>query len=667
MRLPTFKVYRAFPELDRFRDEQCSKFVRSATRGFSRKIVQLVVQGLAFCLVLGIVVWLVNLLIVPYWTSIDTFRREPLGLILGTVILAVCLAISIVAAMFARDAWLIRGVRRAMFLRGACDACGYGLIGLGVDAQGRVTCPECGEARFTEPDLEEVAEDSSGVRRFLPTAEKFPDPWAWWTSSRVRLAKRVLIWGPVGFVLLVGTLLGLYEFVLLRQERSAAALRPSVLDLSLFVEAHQPEGSTAGEPNAWDALEATLNRKDEIDVALWGNTTFNDYDEFLLIYLQWPQFERTWYSYQPSQLIRARENSLITLDEYERRGVFELGREIVNRRRAVCPIYVPVAAPVTAWEIGKLNGECRTLTWANMARMHLAWERRDVQTFRDSLDQALAVNRILRFQLGSYGLRVASKLHGEIVEELLRVLSTKPEKEWVDAIRDSVAAQSARPTLMYSFEGERLLNREWVGWFFQSRDRVRWGKYSSAVASLPGASDHWEKAPLLFGTVWSNASKVEQQFEVMTRLALLEPYQRPPPASREESDEMTRLAGGLENLPSRNWALRPFDFDRLNDRAIRVAVALEEFRIANGQYPMDLWELVPTFLDRIPLDPCSGRPFVYCRDDYPAKGQGCLLYSLGENGLDDGGRQVSSPSWWWWGEPDAVILDVRSERVAGVP
>jgi hypothetical protein len=98
-----------------------------------------------------------------------------------------------------------------------------------------------------------------------------------------------------------------------------------------------------------------------------------------------------------------------------------------------------------------------------------------------------------------------------------------------------------------------------------------------------------------------------------------------------------------------------------------VAVALEEFRIVNGQYPMDLWELVPTFLERIPLDPRSGKPFVYCRDDDPAKGQGCLLYSVGENGLDDGGRQESPRSWWRWGEPDAVILDVRSEGVAGVP
>ena len=37
MRIVTHKLYRAFPELDRFDDERCQNFVRSANRGLFRR------------------------------------------------------------------------------------------------------------------------------------------------------------------------------------------------------------------------------------------------------------------------------------------------------------------------------------------------------------------------------------------------------------------------------------------------------------------------------------------------------------------------------------------------------------------------------------------------------------------------------------------------------
>ncbi len=69
----------------------------------------------------------------------------------------------------------------------------------------------------------------------------------------------------------------------------------------------------------------------------------------------------------------------------------------------------------------------------------------------------------------------------------------------------------------------------------------------------------------------------------------------------------------------------------------RIAIALELFRLKNGEYPRKLPELVPEFLPAIPPDPFTGRLPVY----RPAHGDPYQLYSLGPNGIDDGGADMN--------------------------
>ncbi len=64
-----------------------------------------------------------------------------------------------------------------------------------------------------------------------------------------------------------------------------------------------------------------------------------------------------------------------------------------------------------------------------------------------------------------------------------------------------------------------------------------------------------------------------------------------------------------------------------------MAFALAAYRSDHGQYPADLAKLVPKYLDELPTDHFTGAKFVYKRE-----GKGYVLYSLGPNGFDDGGR-----------------------------
>lgn len=65
-----------------------------------------------------------------------------------------------------------------------------------------------------------------------------------------------------------------------------------------------------------------------------------------------------------------------------------------------------------------------------------------------------------------------------------------------------------------------------------------------------------------------------------------------------------------------------------------AALAVERFRIAHdGKLPDTLAEVVPRYLAAVPSDPYDGKPLRFLR-----LAKGFVVYSLGEDGDDDGGR-----------------------------
>jgi hypothetical protein len=83
-----------------------------------------------------------------------------------------------------------------------------------------------------------------------------------------------------------------------------------------------------------------------------------------------------------------------------------------------------------------------------------------------------------------------------------------------------------------------------------------------------------------------------------------------------------------------------------------IACALERYRLGHGSYPESLTELVPAFLDKVPLDVVDGQPLRYRRTD---NGR-FTLYSIGLDGKDDGGKPVGhkktdSAGDWTWPQP----------------
>jgi hypothetical protein len=88
-------------------------------------------------------------------------------------------------------------------------------------------------------------------------------------------------------------------------------------------------------------------------------------------------------------------------------------------------------------------------------------------------------------------------------------------------------------------------------------------------------------------------------------------------------------------LPALNAVMDAQDRQNTMLDLTRLAAALAVYRAEHGEYPQKLGSLVPTVLEKLPVDLYNAKPFIYQRKD-----DGYLLFSTGENGADDGGSNA---------------------------
>ena len=137
-------------------------------------------------------------------------------------------------------------------------------------------------------------------------------------------------------------------------------------------------------------------------------------------------------------------------------------------------------------------------------------------------------------------------------------------------------------------------------------------------------------------------------------------------AERAEADVMRRI-NGASRLARARYALTALMKPALKaafiatarntaqKRAAEVAISLELYRRAQGTLPTALDQLVPEFLPRVPTDPFDGQPFRYV-----ARGREFVVYSVGSDRTDDGGKADEQ------NRPD-VVFRVEAPREEKVP
>jgi hypothetical protein len=105
-------------------------------------------------------------------------------------------------------------------------------------------------------------------------------------------------------------------------------------------------------------------------------------------------------------------------------------------------------------------------------------------------------------------------------------------------------------------------------------------------------------------------------------------------------------------LPGLDNGVKKFACAQASVDLARVAIALERYRLAHGDFPESLDVLAPQFIAKLPHDVINGQPLHYRRT---SDGQ-FLLYSVGWNETDDGGEvgrikygapNISEGDWVW--------------------
>ncbi len=166
-----------------------------------------------------------------------------------------------------------------------------------------------------------------------------------------------------------------------------------------------------------------------------------------------------------------------------------------------------------------------------------------------------------------------------------------------------------------------------IDWNFVLREGNRWYDRVVAAAELPTLAAR----QAAFAQI--DADLEERNEELQRPAAIAWGV-----LSRRRRSEIMAAALVEYFVPSAGYCQIASDRANTNLELMRLAATLLVFRAENGHYPEKLDDLVPRFAASLPIDIYSEKPPIYRPDDDRA---GFLLYSVGENGVDDGGTEVS--------------------------
>ncbi|HVM46784.1 MAG TPA: hypothetical protein VMU04_02105 [Candidatus Acidoferrum sp.] len=244
---------------------------------------------------------------------------------------------------------------------------------------------------------------------------------------------------------------------------------------------------------------------------------------------------------------------------------------------------------------------------------------------------------------------------------------------WTDSqlARLQKAWEPVRPVeaIEFAFVGERMYGGE----IFAMLHKSGWRKAFPYMGVTAPTKGNWQD--FLFNYVWfpsyrltsldeDELFRLKMSEETLTGLRMVEAHQpwkeakqhidQPGVWIRQADTPVGRLRhlGSLSSFPNTQ---------RITTRTVRVeterqlalaAIALKHYQLRHGTLPPSLAALTPEFVSAMPYDPMSGKALCY-----RLKPDGrFLLYSVGEDGKDDGGdaKPVSGNTYGLWEGRDWV-------------
>jgi hypothetical protein len=201
----------------------------------------------------------------------------------------------------------------------------------------------------------------------------------------------------------------------------------------------------------------------------------------------------------------------------------------------------------------------------------------------------------------------------------------------LEALQQALADEAEQPLLLAAFRGcrasfDRDLESVQTRKVPLSAVLASWGVEQTgpvgdlSYALVPGRAQHDRAGALAYLNRCVEIAKL--------------PAEQQPARIKALSAEWSGAAGLVRVMVSAGdyWAEEHLR-SRAELRCAVVALAVERYRQEQGHWPESLATLVPRFLPRVPADLYDGQPLRLGRFE-----QGVVIYSVGADGQDDGGK-----------------------------
>ncbi|MEX2187923.1 MAG: hypothetical protein WD875_14050 [Pirellulales bacterium] len=276
-------------------------------------------------------------------------------------------------------------------------------------------------------------------------------------------------------------------------------------------------------------------------------------------------------------------------------------------------------------------------------------------------DGKLLIDQLVGITLIGFADITACKIaaHGKFDDARWREL----QAEW-----DSI---TTGPTLFEALNyGERCFGLEALNLLYRTALDSRWIESLEGVGGPPPTdTKSWRWRRILVGMAvdWDAAFEtLNLEYDELAAIARVPPGKQRRAAALRYEDKIERLEAQRAN-PYQWFSIATLDYrsrrkavaryfvasrlaattlpavaavidaetkSQMQGKLTRVTLALARHRATRGEYPDTLDRLVPAFLDKVPVDDFGDGPLVYKRD----ADCGFVLYSVGPNGKNDGGR-----------------------------
>lgn len=663
MRLITKQLWRAFPELDRFDDERCRRFIQSARRGkgarLGRALLNLLLSTLVFALIASIGYFLDRYAREGVADGTTSPRNEYWLYLASLVFLVLSVVAAGATALILRDNLLRCRVALFIHARGKCPQCRYILLGIRVPESLRVNCPECGLELEVDEALTELADPtrpdaptatdqantapqtssqppSRRERRLARAPEERAILPAWFTPKRRKRTLRALLVAVAIAVVSTAFIWGYNWWFLQDQARRAAAQRVGLTGIDKISESLNPPPD--GNKDAWDYFDRVvqIRAQAEIEVTIANPSLMSAlgaeaYPEYAILY-EPPRSVDESVTSDPE-----RRNIEEGQTEFARKIIVHMGElgswEMLDSMCA-SPRAFRAAPPLDLKEppdLGMLSlTECRKIAQINAARMALAAARADHAEVCRALRANICLGRIIRRSPSLVGWLVADALESFTWRTLRASVELRADDQLLDAVHATLEAEADdRPPISTVLNAEREYQREYTRWFFSDPARVTegWPTYPWSGSS---------EGEIETGTLDESLAAIDAVFDLYTADLARRPSER----STAPYNELEKLGATSSCKSVLRW-LTMADAGNTRRRAGVLHLAIERYRARHGHPPETLEHLVPGFLKAIPADPLARDGAFRYRIVPPPIGTGTppdyILYSVGADANDNSG------------------------------